>query len=55
MILLTRKEACVYLKISMRTLDKIINDRNFDGKIKIGRRTLIKQQSLDKFVEKNIV
>ena len=55
MTLLTRKEACAYLKISMRTLDKIINNKKFDGKIKIGRRTLVKQQSLDKFVENSVV
>lgn len=55
MTLLTRKEAANFLKIGLSTLDKFINQRDFFGKIQIGRRILIDKDKLEDYIEKNIV
>lgn len=51
---LTRKEAADYLKICLSSLDKLINDIHFEGRIKIGRRVLISKQKLDTYMENNM-
>lgn len=51
---LTRKEAAVYLNICLSTLDKLIKNRDFDGKTHIGRRVLISKQRLDRYVKKDM-
>lgn len=48
---LTRKETANYLKIGLSSVDKIIKNRRFTGKIKIGRRVLIIKRELDKFIK----
>lgn len=48
---LTRKEVAEYLKISLNSADKIIRNRRFTGKIKIGRRVLVIKSELDKFMK----
>ena len=50
-ILLTRKEVADYLRCSIRTVDKIVNDKKFYGKIKIGRRVLIDKEILNEFID----
>lgn len=54
MELLTRKEVAEYLKVGLTTADKLINDRHFDGKIKIGRRVLISKEKLEEYLEDNM-
>lgn len=49
---LTRAEAAKYLKIGLNTLDKLINDGSFKGKIKIGRRVLIDKNKLISYLNK---
>ena len=53
--LITRKEAAEYMKVCLTTADKIINDVDFDGKMKVGRRVLIDKKKLDAFLEDFIV
>lgn len=48
---LTRKEVAAYLKIGLNSADKIIRNRRFTGKIKIGRRVLVIKSELDKFMK----
>lgn len=48
---MTRKEVADYLKIGLTSADKLINDKKFDGKIKIGRRVLISKEKLDDYIE----
>lgn len=48
---LTRKEVAAYLKIGLNSADKIIRNRRFAGKIKIGRRVLVIKSELDKFMK----
>lgn len=48
---LTRKEVAAYLKIGLNSADKIIRNRNFNGRIKIGRRVLIIKSELDTFLK----
>ena len=48
---LTRKEVAAYLKIGLNSADKIIRNRNFNGRIKIGRRVLVIKSELDTFLK----
>ena len=48
---LTRKEVANYLKIGLNSADKIIRNRNFNGKVKIGRRVLVIKSELDAFLK----
>lgn len=48
---LTRTEVAEYLKIGLSSADKIIKNRRFNGKIKIGRRVLVIRSELDKFLK----
>lgn len=48
---LTRTEVAEYLKIGLSSADKIIKNRRFNGKIKIGRRVLVIKSELDKFLK----
>lgn len=50
---LTRTEVAEYLKIGLSSADKLIHNRKFTGKIKIGRRILVIKQELDKFLKEN--
>lgn len=52
--LLTRKEVADYLKVSLTTADKLINDRHFYGKIMIGRRVLVAKDKLEEYLENNM-
>ena len=49
---LTRKEVASYLKIGLNSADKIIRNRRFTGKIRVGRRILIIKSELDEFMKK---
>lgn len=48
---LTRAEVAEYLKIGLSSADKIIKNRRFNGKIKVGRRVLVIRSELDKFLK----
>ena len=52
--LLTRAEAARYLNICLSTLDKLINDRKFYGKVNIGRRVFIDKGQLNKYIQENM-
>ena len=49
--LLTRAEAARYC---LSTLDKLINDRKFYGKVNIGRRVFIDKGQLNKYIQENM-
>ena len=49
------KYAAKYLKIGLASIDKIIKNPRFDGKIQIGRRILIDKDKLDKYIENNMM
>lgn len=51
---LTRHDVAKYLKISLSSVDKLINSRHFHGKIKIGRRVIISKKKLNDFIENNM-
>ena len=48
---LTIAEVAEYLKIGLSSADKIIKNRRFNGKIKVGRRVLVIKSELDKFLK----
>lgn len=48
---LNRAEVAEYLKIGLSSADKIIKNRRFNGKIKVGRRVLVIKSELDKFLK----
>ena len=54
MELLTRQEVADYLKIGLSSVDKLIKDRHFDGRIKIGNRVLISKDKLDEYLTNNM-
>lgn len=43
-----------YLNICLSTLDKLINDRKFYGKVNIGRRVFIDKGQLNKYIQENM-
>lgn len=49
--LLTRQEVAEYLHVCQRTADRYIHDRYFDGIVRVGRRVLISQNKLNKYIE----
>ena len=51
MELLTRNGVAEYLKISLRSADKLIQDKDFHGKKYIGRRLLNNKEKLDEYLE----
>ena len=50
--LLTKKEAAEALRVSCRTLERHIESKMLVA-YKIGRKTLIEQVELDKFIKRN--
>lgn len=52
--LISRAEAAQYLNICLSTLDKLINDRKFYGKVNIGRRVFIDKRQLNKYIQENM-
>ena len=50
-VLLTRKEVANYLHVCMRTADRYIYNKDFDGVVRIGRRVLISKNKLEKYIE----
>ena len=53
MELLTRKEVAQYLKVGLSSVDNLINNRDFNGKIKVGNRVLIDKEDLDSYIKKS--
>ncbi|MGN0108242.1 MAG: helix-turn-helix domain-containing protein [Hominilimicola sp.] len=51
---LTRHDVAEYLKISLSSVDKLINSHRFHGKIRIGRRVIISKKKLNEFIENNM-
>ncbi|MDO5398421.1 MAG: helix-turn-helix domain-containing protein [bacterium] len=48
---MTRKEAAEYLKVSIVTVDRLINRKDFHGKVNIGSRVLIIKSVLDNYLK----
>lgn len=48
---MTRKEAADYLRVSVITVDRLINRKGFHGKVNIGSRVLIIKRELDKYLK----
>ena len=53
-VLMTRKEVADFLKVSLRTADSFIHDKNFDGLLYIGKSVRISRKKLLKYVEDNL-
>lgn len=53
-ILMTRKEVAKFLKVSLRTADEFIHNRNFDGLIYIGRSVRISKKKLLEYIENHL-
>lgn len=49
--LMTRKETAEYLKVSLRTVDKIIHKKDFLGKVCIGRRVMVDKTILNEYID----
>ena len=52
--LMTRKEVADYLHVCQKTADRYINEKNFDGIIRIGRRVLISKNKLDDYISSKL-
>lgn len=48
---MTRKEVSEYLKVSLVTVDRLINRKDFHGKVKIGSSVRVVRSSLDKYLK----
>ncbi len=53
-ILMTRQEVADFLKVSLRTADTFIHDKNFDGLLYIGRAVRISKRKLLQYIENNL-
>ncbi len=49
--LIIRKETTEYLKVSLRTVDKIIHKKDFLGKVCIGRRIMADKMILNEYID----
>ncbi len=49
---MTRQEVADYLKIGLNSADKIIKNRHFNGRVKVGRRVLVIKSELDNYIKK---
>ena len=54
MNLLTRREVADKLKISQRTVDKILRNSDFEGVVRIGRRVLVNENYLEAWLKQKI-
>lgn len=52
--LLTVKEAATYLRVSSRTVNRLLDNREI-GHVKVGSRVLIPSKSINTFLEKHYV
>ena len=52
-VLMSRKEVAEYLGVSLRTVDNIINERGFCGKVYIGRRVMVDKKILNEYINKS--
>lgn len=48
--LMTRKDVAEYLHVCQRTADRYINNKDFDGIVRIGRRVLISKNKLEAYI-----
>ena len=48
---MTRQETAEYLKISIRSVDRLIHDKHFDGIQYIGRNVRVHKPTLDRYLE----
>ncbi|MDO5398934.1 MAG: helix-turn-helix domain-containing protein [bacterium] len=48
---MTRKEAAEYLRVSVVTVDRLVNRKDFHGKVNIGSRVLIIKSVLDNYLK----
>lgn len=52
-VLMSRKEVAEYLGVSIRTVDNIINKKDFFGKVYIGRRVMVDKAILNEYIDKS--
>ena len=52
--LMTRQEVAEFLKVSQKTADKFIHNKNFDGLLYLGKTVRISKKKFLKYVEKNL-
>lgn len=55
MELMTRQEVADYLKVSLRTVDNIIKDRDFKAAIHIGRNVRIIKSRLNDYINRKTI
>ena len=53
-ILMTRQEVADFLKVSLRTADDFIHNKDFDGLLYIGRSVRISKRKLLEYIEQNL-
>ena len=53
-ILMTRQDVADFLKVSLRTADSFIHNKDFDGLLYIGRNVRISKNALLKYIQENL-
>lgn len=53
-ILMTRQEVADFLKVSLRTVDNLLKDKDFRGAVHIGRNVRIIKSKLHDYINKKI-
>ena len=53
-VLMTRQEVADFLKVSLRTADSFIHNKNFTGLFYIGRSVRVSKNALLKYIEDNL-
>lgn len=51
---MTRQEVADFLKVSLRTADTFIHNKNFMGLIYIGRSVRVSKKALLEYIEENL-
>lgn len=51
---MTRQEVADFLKVSQKTADKFIHNKNFGGLLYLGKSVRISKKEFMKYIEKNM-
>lgn len=53
-VLLTRQEVADYLKVSLKTADEFIHNKDFDGLLYLGRNVRISKNRLLEYIQQRL-
>ncbi|MBE7018421.1 MAG: helix-turn-helix domain-containing protein [Ruminococcaceae bacterium] len=53
-VLLTRQEVADYLKVSLKTADEFIHNKDFDGLLYLGRSVRISKNRLLEYIQQRL-